>query len=98
MAAGGMRERPNRTVSKTVVSLWHRGFKSHSLRHPDRTRAPERRVRSWWAINWRSAPTQHTLMIPAICAEIVAPLIHAYHDLRIYRGCVGFSYCEQGIS
>ncbi len=33
MAAGGMRERPNRTVSKTVVSLWHRGFKSHSLRH-----------------------------------------------------------------
>src|SRR5438067_13074382 len=27
-----MRERPNRTVSKTVVSLRHRGFKSHSLR------------------------------------------------------------------
>ncbi len=32
MAAGGMRERPNRTVSKTVVSFGHRGFKSHSLR------------------------------------------------------------------
>jgi hypothetical protein len=29
---GGMRERPNRTVSKTVVGLAHRGFKSHSLR------------------------------------------------------------------
>jgi hypothetical protein len=28
-----MRERPNRTVSKTVVSFGHRGFKSHSLRH-----------------------------------------------------------------
>ena len=27
-----MRERPNRTVSKTVVSIGHRGFKSHSLR------------------------------------------------------------------
>jgi GAF domain-containing protein len=27
-----MRERPNRTVSKTVVSFGHRGFKSHSLR------------------------------------------------------------------
>jgi hypothetical protein len=31
-----MRERPNRTVSKTVVSFGHRGFKSHSLR----TRGP----------------------------------------------------------
>ena len=29
-----MRERPNRTVSKTVVSFGHRGFKSHPLRHP----------------------------------------------------------------
>src|SRR6266851_1601848 len=27
-----MRERPNRTVSKTVVGPAHRGFKSHSLR------------------------------------------------------------------
>jgi hypothetical protein len=27
-----MRERPNRTVSKTVVGTAHRGFESHSLR------------------------------------------------------------------
>ena len=27
-----MRERPNRTVSKTVVGPAHRGFESHSLR------------------------------------------------------------------
>ncbi len=29
---GGVRERPNRTVSKTVVPHGHRGFKSHLLR------------------------------------------------------------------
>src|SRR5438270_6569162 len=32
MRPGGVRERPNRTVSKTVVSFGHRGFKSHPLR------------------------------------------------------------------
>ena len=32
LAPGGMRERPNRTVSKTVVGPAHRGFESHSLR------------------------------------------------------------------
>jgi hypothetical protein len=29
---GGVRERPNRTVSKTVVPHGYRGFKSHLLR------------------------------------------------------------------
>src|SRR6516165_3525150 len=39
---GGVRERPNRTVSKTVVPHGHRGFKSHLLR----SRAKEaRRIR-----------------------------------------------------
>jgi hypothetical protein len=35
MVPGGMRERPNRTVSKTVESYGLRGFKSHSLRPRD---------------------------------------------------------------
>ena len=34
--SGGMRERPNRTVSKTVVPSGYRGFESHSLRRPPR--------------------------------------------------------------
>ena len=32
LSSGGVRERPNRTVSKTVVPHGHRGFKSHLLR------------------------------------------------------------------
>src|ERR1700716_907147 len=44
-----MRERPNRTVSKTVVGPAHRGFKSHSLRRPGlglRFEGPGQRARS----------------------------------------------------
>ena len=33
LSSGGMREWPNRTVSKTVVPHGYRGFESHSLRH-----------------------------------------------------------------
>ena len=46
MAAGGMRERPNRTVSKTVVSYGHRGFKSHSLRQGVLTKVRSPRLRN----------------------------------------------------
>jgi hypothetical protein len=49
MAAGGMRERPNRTVSKTVVSIGHRGFKSHSLRPGVLPEVRPPRLRSPWS-------------------------------------------------
>ena len=45
--SGGMREWPNRAVSKTVVRPAYRGFESHSLRHAEETGTwlpPARRV------------------------------------------------------
>jgi hypothetical protein len=70
MAAGGMRERPNRTVSKTVVSIGHRGFKSHSLRPPKVEAAPPPR----WGIfasagRERPDPQRH---IGGVGARLVA--------------------------
>ncbi len=44
ISSGGVRERPNRTVSKTVVPHGYRGFKSHLLRSGPRG-PPHRRMR-----------------------------------------------------
>ena len=59
---GGVRERPNRTVSKTVVPHGHRGFKSHLLRSGPQG-PPHGRMRRTQAAGAVSPPCQY-LVVP----------------------------------
>src|SRR5262245_2232931 len=71
MADGGMPERPNGAVSKTVVSSnGHRGFKSHSLRHT--SRAGRRHVTSATRVHRRRRGAW-TISLAALVVALLAP-------------------------